>query len=67
MKAQSNFDRVRHSLPSLRPIAKDKTRWKALKDGRDRQECQVEKESKQTIQKVEDLDGGANGASRTHM
>jgi hypothetical protein len=44
VKAQSNFDRVRHSPPSLHPKAKRKSRWKALKDGRDRQECQDEKE-----------------------
>jgi hypothetical protein len=44
VKAQSNLDRVRHSPPSLHPNAKCKRRWKALKDGRDRQECQDEKE-----------------------
>jgi hypothetical protein len=44
MKAQSNFDRVRHFSSSPPPNAKLKTRWKALKDGRDRQECQDEKD-----------------------
>jgi hypothetical protein len=44
MKAQSNFCRFRHSPPSPLLPAERKSRWKALKDGRDRQECQVEKE-----------------------
>jgi hypothetical protein len=47
VKAQSNFDWIRHFPPSLHPNAKRKSRWKALKDGRDRQECQDEKEDLQ--------------------
>src|SRR4029077_7705402 len=34
VKTQSNFARIRHSPPSPHPIAKRKSRWKALKDGR---------------------------------
>jgi hypothetical protein len=44
VKAQPNFYLVRHSLPSPYSNAKRKCRRKALKDGRDRQECQDEKE-----------------------
>ncbi len=54
VKAQSNFDRVRHSPPSLHPIAKHKSRWKALKDGRVRQECQDEKEDQRNWRRAED-------------
>jgi hypothetical protein len=52
VKTQSNFDRVRHSPPSLHPIAERKSRWKALKDGRDRQECQDEKEDARTVRRA---------------
>src|SRR3974390_2566256 len=48
VKAQSNFDRVRHSPPSPHSTAKYKSRSKALKDGRDWQECQDEKEGQRT-------------------